>query len=341
MQRESCGCFLGNMQRHDHSPETWLDEADRKRLAAALAGAREARVYRRLEALLLVAEGHSMAEAARRCRVNRSSVHRWLAQYKVEHEATALIDRPRSGRPRLHRQAHAAAAGGGPGTRPAPLRLPGHELDGAAAGARPGREGPRGQPADPAAPAARGGLSLEAPALRLCRARGSSGAEKGGITRRLKAGWHRGDRLLCLDWTLLRLFPPLRATWALKGAQAVVPITGRNAKRVLFGAIDLRSARRVVLIRSHAGQAGAQAFLRALRRRYRRAGWLWLLTDRASAHTAPQTLALATRLRIRFVWLPRQAPELSPMDQLWRELKLDLLQFSGERFCNYPASLSN
>ena len=40
--------------------------------------------------------------------------------------------------------------------------------------------------------------------------------------------------------------------------------------------------------------------------------------DRASAHTAPQTQALADRLRIRFVWLPRQAPELSPMDQkLW------------------------
>ncbi len=100
-----------------------------------------------------------------------------------------------------------------------------------------------------------------------------------------------------------------------------MPITGRNAKRVLFGAIDLRTARRVVLIRTRAGQADAQAFLRALRRRYRGAGWLWLLTDRASAHTAPQTQALAARLRIRFVWLPRQAPELSPMDQLWRELK--------------------
>lgn len=84
-----------------------------------------------------------------------------------------------------------------------------------------------------------------------------------------------------------------------------MPITGRNAKRVLFGAIDLGSARRVVLIRPRAGQADAQAFLRTLRRRYRCAGWLWLLTDRASAHTAPQTQALAARLRIRFVWLPR------------------------------------
>jgi transposase len=119
----------------------------------------------------------------------------------------------------------------------------------------------------------------------------------------------------------LRLFPPLRATWALKGTQATVPITGRNAKRVLFGAIDPQTARRVVVIRNRAGQADAQGFLRALRRRYRSSGWLWLLTDRASAHTAPQTQALADRLHIQFVWLPRQAPELSPMDQLWRDLK--------------------
>ena len=75
-----------------------------------------------------------------------------------------------------------------------------------------------------------------------------------------------------MDWTLLRLFPPLRATWALVGTQAVVPITGANAKRVLFGAIDLRTAHRIVLIRRHAGQADAQAFLSELRRRYRRAG---------------------------------------------------------------------
>src|ERR671916_3190147 len=124
-----------------------------------------------------------------------------------------------------------------------------------------------------------------------------------------------------MDWPLSSFSPPLRATWAFVGAQAVVPITGTNAKRVLFGAIDLRTAHRTVLIRRHAGQADAQAFLRDLRLRYRRAGQIWLLADRASAHTAPQTLAVAAQLRIRFLWLPKQAPELSPMDQLWRELK--------------------
>lgn len=141
------------------------------------------------------------------------------------------------------------------------------------------------------------------------------------MIRRLKRGWQAGDALLCTDWTLLRLFPPLRATWAHTGTQAIVPITGANAKRVLFGAIDLHTAHRVVLIRRRAGQADAQVFLRALRRRYRHAERLWLLADRASAHTAHATLALAAKLQIRFLWLPKQTPELSPMDQLWRELK--------------------
>lgn len=55
---------------------------------------------RRLEALLLVAEGHTVAEAARRCRVDCSSVHRWLAQYIARRDATALADQPHSGWPR-------------------------------------------------------------------------------------------------------------------------------------------------------------------------------------------------------------------------------------------------
>jgi len=127
--------------------------------------------------------------------------------------------------------------------------------------------------------------------------------------------------VLVADWTLVRLFPPLRAMWAPIGAQAAVPITGANARRVLFGAINLATARRAVLVRRAAGQADAQAFLRDLRRRYRRAGTLWLFLDRASAHTATRTQHLAAALGIVLLWLPKQRPELNPMDQLWRELK--------------------
>src|SRR5215207_4508381 len=88
------------MQRHVRSRRVRLSGADRKRLAAALETAREARVYRRVEALLLVVEGQTVAEAARCCHVDRSSVHRWLGQYGAGRDATALVDRPRSGRPR-------------------------------------------------------------------------------------------------------------------------------------------------------------------------------------------------------------------------------------------------
>jgi transposase len=137
----------------------------------------------------------------------------------------------------------------------------------------------------------------------------------------MRRGWRPGDVVLFADWTLLRLFPPLRATWAPAGAQATVPITGANARRVLFGAISLGTARRAVRVRRAAAQADAQAFLRDLRRRYRRAGTLWLLLDRASAHTAPATQRLAAELGIALLWLPKQHPELNPMDQLWRELK--------------------
>jgi transposase len=127
--------------------------------------------------------------------------------------------------------------------------------------------------------------------------------------------------VLFIDWTLLRLFPPLRAAWSRRGEQALVPITGQNAKRVLFGAINLHTGHRVVLIGKRAGGAEARAFFEELRRRYRQAGRIWLLLDRASAHTNDKTLRLADELRIELVWLPQQWPELNAMDQLWKELK--------------------
>lgn len=88
--------------------------------------------------------------------------------------------------------------------------------------------------------------------------------------------------MLFTDWTLLRLYPPLRAMWAEIGTQAEVCITGQNAKRVLFGAINLRTARRTVHVGCRAGAREVRAFLLVLRKAYRRAATIWLLADRAS-----------------------------------------------------------
>ncbi len=130
----------------------------------------------------------------------------------------------------------------------------------------------------------------------------------------------RGAVVLFIDATILRLFPPLRCAWAFRGQQADVRITGRNAKRVLFGAINPRTGHRLVISRRSMRQEDFQALLRHLRTRYRGRP-LWLLLDRAPCHEAHKSRALAGRLNIGLLWLPTQCPELNPVDHLWRELK--------------------
>jgi hypothetical protein len=117
----------------------------------------------------------------------------------------------------------------------------------------------------------------------------------------------------------------LRAAWARRGQQAEVPISGHNAQRTLFGALDVRTGRRVLLRRAHARAADFQSFLRHLRHVcYRRGQPLWLLLDKAPCHVAAGSVALAAELNITLLWLPRQCSELNAMDHLWRHLNTDL-----------------
>ena len=130
-----------------------------------------------------------------------------------------------------------------------------------------------------------------------------------------------GGRLLALDETTLRHLPPLRAAWALRGKQAEVRISGKNARRSLFGSLDLRTGRRVLLVRKHQRLVDYHAFLRRLRHGVGACGALWLLLDRHGSHCHPSSLRLAAALDIRLLWLPRQCPKLNPVDHLWRGLK--------------------
>ena len=129
--------------------------------------------------------------------------------------------------------------------------------------------------------------------------------------------------LLFEDEIIVRLFPVLRRAWALRGEQARIGITGRNAKRVLFGTINIRTGHRIVLQQLKMNQKGFQAFLHVLRRHYPGRP-IWLLLDEGSAHTAPGSQALAQRLNIKLIWLPKQCPELNAMDHLCKELRADI-----------------
>jgi transposase len=75
--------------------------ADRQCLLQALAQAHDAKLYRRLRAVTEAAEGEPIAVVARRARVARSTLHRWIRRYLAERTPVALAERQRSGRPRV------------------------------------------------------------------------------------------------------------------------------------------------------------------------------------------------------------------------------------------------
>lgn len=122
------------------------------------------------------------------------------------------------------------------------------------------------------------------------------------------------------DETDLLLFPPLRGNWSRRGEAGRVQISGWNARRVVFGAMNLRSGRRLFLTRYRQRQDDFQAFLKLIHDHYR--GWrVAIVLDENPSHTAKRSQQLADEMGIELLWLPKRAPELNPMDTLWGQGK--------------------
>ena len=127
-----------------------------------------------------------------------------------------------------------------------------------------------------------------------------------------------------------------------------MPISGRNARRVIFGALSLRTGHRLLLPRERQRAGDFQAFLWDIRDRYRR--WpVAMLLDEDPSHTAAGSVGLAGRLGIELLWLPKRAPELNPIEALWGDGKdvvcadhqYDSIEEQTGRFIAYLAGLSN
>lgn len=74
---------------------------DRRRLAAVMRRMRDARHCRRLQAVLLVAEGRQVGEVAALLKASRSWVTKTLARYRLRRCPDDLAEGSRSGRPPL------------------------------------------------------------------------------------------------------------------------------------------------------------------------------------------------------------------------------------------------
>ena len=122
------------------------------------------------------------------------------------------------------------------------------------------------------------------------------------------------------DETLLRELPPLRCCWAKRGERAVVPITGNNARRCVFGVLNPRTGKRLCSVRHRNRAEDFRSFLHQVRACYKR--WkIFMILDQASSHTAQKTQAEAKALRIELAWLPTACPELNPNELLWQRGK--------------------
>jgi DDE superfamily endonuclease len=124
--------------------------------------------------------------------------------------------------------------------------------------------------------------------------------------------------VLAQDETDLLLFPPLRAAWSRRGEAARVWLSGQNARRVIFGAMNLRTGTRLLVPRQTGRSGDFQAFLAELGWHYR--SWhIALLLDEDSCHTAKASLRRAEGMTL--LWLPNRAPKLNPMETLWGQAK--------------------
>lgn len=126
--------------------------------------------------------------------------------------------------------------------------------------------------------------------------------------------------VLAEDETDGLLFPPLRAAWARRGQSSQVALTGWNARRVVFGALNVRTGTRVWLARERQRSADYQVFLHQLRQRDPGRP-LVRLADEDPSHTARASQAVAAQAGIEVLWLPKRSPHLNPMDHVWRPAK--------------------
>jgi transposase len=91
--------YIWAMRTARDPAELGFTRHDQPRLKKALRGATEARDFRRLQAVLLVAQGRPIAEVSQIACASRRSVYSWLGRYLKGHRVEDLAERPRSGRP--------------------------------------------------------------------------------------------------------------------------------------------------------------------------------------------------------------------------------------------------
>lgn len=129
-----------------------------------------------------------------------------------------------------------------------------------------------------------------------------------------------GGEIWVADATALRECPPVRAGWSNRGAPATVLISGRTTRRPLLGARNATTGERVRLVRERCRTPDVLALVEALGQVRPDVPTL-VMWDTAPAHMPLPVRQPAAEAGITIAFLPFRAPELMPLEELWRGLK--------------------
>src|SRR5262249_59206881 len=78
-----------------------LTSYERRKLGQQLHGTTDARLYRRVLAVLQIDQGKPVDEVARLLQVSGQTVYNWIDRFRQSRQASLLTDQERSGRPTL------------------------------------------------------------------------------------------------------------------------------------------------------------------------------------------------------------------------------------------------
>ncbi len=88
------------MRKQRSASELGFDRYDKGRLGNALKKVTEKRIFLRLKAVFLVAQGMNIQAVAKLFERSFQMVYQWVNRYLKVHQAAALFDTPRAGRPK-------------------------------------------------------------------------------------------------------------------------------------------------------------------------------------------------------------------------------------------------
>lgn len=129
-----------------------------------------------------------------------------------------------------------------------------------------------------------------------------------------------GGEVWVADETALREFPPLRAGWSKRGVPARIVISGRNPRRTILGALEVTTGQLVHTVRERCRTDDVLAAVEALGA-VRPTVPKLLIWDNAPPHHPHRVRDAARAAGITLAFLPFRAPELMPLEELWRGLK--------------------